>query len=220
MVGPRTFGDERRCAKARFIRPAHGRRFCQNRAKHGTPLNHLFVLTEVDIKAVGPGVFNGWKAQLLRELYAETASRFNAGTALAARGERLDGAKTAFAQLADKAWKKQIKCHMRRQSDAYWLSFSTEAQVRHADMIAAMEEAGEPVALEVHGDKLRDCSEITIICQDHAGLFARLAGACALAGLTILDARITTTRDGLAIDALHVADRGQPGLYLRRRQAD
>ena len=36
-------------------------------------LNHLFVLTEVDIKAVGPGVFNGWKAQLLRELYAETA---------------------------------------------------------------------------------------------------------------------------------------------------
>ena len=56
-------------------------------------LNHLFVLTEVDIKAVGPGVFNGWKAQLLRELYAETASRFNAGTALAARGERLTGPK-------------------------------------------------------------------------------------------------------------------------------
>ncbi|MBL70693.1 MAG: [protein-PII] uridylyltransferase [Rhodobiaceae bacterium] len=175
-------------------------------------LNHLFVLTEVDIKAVGPGVFNGWKAQLLRELYAETASRFNAGTALAARGERLDGAKTAFAQLANKAWKKnKLNAYMRRQSDAYWLSFSTEAQVRHADMIAAMEEAGEPVALEVHGDKLRDCSEITIICQDHAGLFARLAGACALAGLTILDARITTTRDGLAIDALHVADRGQAG---------
>ena len=175
-------------------------------------LNHLFVLTEVDIKAVGPGVFNGWKAQLLRELYAETASRFNAGTALVARGERLDGAKTAFAQLADKAWKKRkLNGYMRRQSDAYWLSFSTEAQLRHADMIAAMEAAGEPVALEVHGDKLRDCSEITIICQDHAGLFARLAGACALAGLTILDARITTTQDGLAVDALHVADLGQPG---------
>ena len=157
-------------------------------------------------------MFNGWKAQLLRELYAETASRFNAGTALAARGERLDGAKTAFAQLADKAWnKRKLNTYMRRQSDAYWLSFPTQAQLRHADMIAAMEAEGEPMALEVHGDKLRDCSEITIICQDHAGLFARLAGACALAGLTILDARITTTRDGLAVDALHVADRGQPG---------
>jgi [protein-PII] uridylyltransferase len=175
-------------------------------------LNHLFVLTEVDIKAVGPGVFNGWKAQLLRELYAETASRFNAGTALAARGERLEGAKTAFAQLLDTDWhKRKLNAYMRRQSDAYWLSFPTDAQLRHADMIAAMEAAGEPMALEVHSDKLRDCSEITIICQDHAGLFARLAGACALAGLTILDARITTTRDGLAIDALHVADRAKPG---------
>jgi [protein-PII] uridylyltransferase len=74
-----------------------------------------------------------------------------------------------------------------------------------------MEAEGVPMALEVHDDVLRDCSEITIICQDHAGLFARLAGACALAGLTILDARITTTNDGLAIDALHVADRDGGG---------
>jgi [protein-PII] uridylyltransferase len=175
-------------------------------------LNHLFVLTEVDIKAVGPGVFNGWKAQLLRELYGETASRFNAGTALAARGERLDGAKTAFDQMLDKDWSiRKTKAYIRRQSDAYWLSFPTEAQLRHADLITDMEDGGHLLALEVHDDTLRDCSEITIICQDHAGLFARLAGACALAGLTILDARITTTHDGLAIDALHVADRDRSG---------
>jgi [protein-PII] uridylyltransferase len=175
-------------------------------------LNHLFVLTEVDIKAVGPGVFNGWKAQLLRELYGETASRFNAGTALAARGERLDGAKTAFAQMLDKGWDmRKTKAYIRRQSDAYWLNFPTEAQLRHASLITTMEAEGQPMALEVHDDVLRDCSEITIICQDHAGLFARLAGACALAGLTILDARITTTNDGLAIDALHVADRDGGG---------
>ena len=175
-------------------------------------LNHLFVLTEVDIKAVGPGVFNGWKAQLLRELYGETASRFNAGTALAARGERLDGAKMAFAELLDKDWsRRKTNGYIARQSDAYWLSFPTQAQLRHADLIVKMEAAGDALALDVHEDALRDCSEITIICQDHAGLFARLAGACALAGLTILDARITTTHDGLAIDALHVADRDASG---------
>ena len=32
-------------------------------------LRHLLVLTVVDIRAVGPGVWNGWKGQLLRELY-------------------------------------------------------------------------------------------------------------------------------------------------------
>lgn len=175
-------------------------------------LNHLFVLTEIDIKAVGPGVFNGWKAQLLRELYAETASRFNAGTALAVRGERLDGAKIAFAETLDQAWSAgKINTYMDRHSDAYWSSFPVDAQMRHAKMIGDMEADKSAMALEVHADMLRDCSEITIICQDHAGLFARLAGACALAGLTILDARITTTRDGLAIDALHVSDPDRQG---------
>ena len=62
----------------------------------------------------------------------------------------------------------------------------------------------KPLQLDIVADAVRDCSEITVICQDHPGLFARLSGACALAGLSILDARITTTKDGLAIDTLHV----------------
>ena len=35
-------------------------------------LKMLLVLTVCDIKAVGPGVWNGWKGQLLRTLYWET----------------------------------------------------------------------------------------------------------------------------------------------------
>jgi [protein-PII] uridylyltransferase len=58
---------------------------------------------------------------------------------------------------------------------------------------------------------LRDCSEVTLICQDHAGLFARLSGACAVAGLSIYDARITTTNDGMAVDTLHVGHSETPG---------
>lgn len=169
-------------------------------------LDHLFVLTEIDIKAVGPGVFNGWKAQLLRELHAETASRLNTSGALAARGERVEAAKTAFAMQLDNDWSaQQVNAYAARHSDAYWLSFPIEAQLHHAAMIADIEQNDSPMLLEIDADKLRDCSEITLICQDHPGLFARLAGACAVAGLTILDARITTTHDGMAIDALHVA---------------
>ncbi len=175
-------------------------------------LDHLFVLTEIDIKAVGPGVFNGWKAQLLRELHAETAARLNTKGALAARGERAEAAKIAFAQALDKGWSaRKINAYTRRHSDAYWLSFPLEAQVHHAAMIREMEADNAPVLLEIKPDELRDCSEITLICQDHPGLFARLAGACAVAGLTILDARITTTRDGMAIDGLHVARMDAPG---------
>ena len=167
-------------------------------------LAHLFVLTEVDIKAVGPGTFTGFKAQLLRELYRATEAAFSSATAQAARGERVAAAQAAFAQGLPDAWsKRDITAYLKRHADAYWLNFSAEAQWHHADMLAAM--GDKPVAFDLAADTLRDCSEVTIICQDHAGLFARIAGAMAVAGLTILDARITTTTDGLAIDVLHVA---------------
>ena len=106
-------------------------------------LNHLFVLTEVDIKAVGPGVFNGWKAQLLRELYAETASRFNAGTALAARGERLDGAKTALRNCSIRPGEAQIKRLHAPPIRCLLAQLPNRGAAAPADMIAAME-AGEP----------------------------------------------------------------------------
>ncbi len=171
-------------------------------------LEHLFVLTEVDIKAVGPGVFTGWKAQLLRELFRETEAAFSSVGALVAHAERVKAAQQAFVEghPLDGAlnWSKaKMNKYLKNQSDAYWLTFSVEAQWHHARMIEAM--GDDPMALDITADALRDCSEIVIICQDDAGLFARLSGACAVAGLTILDAHITTTNEGLAIDALHVA---------------
>jgi [protein-PII] uridylyltransferase len=42
-------------------------------------LNLLTFLTVVDIRAVGPGVWNGWKAQLLRDLYQATAAVLRGG---------------------------------------------------------------------------------------------------------------------------------------------
>ena len=42
-------------------------------------LRLLLVLTVADIRAVGPGVFNGWKGQLMRELYAATERLFRGG---------------------------------------------------------------------------------------------------------------------------------------------
>ena len=59
-------------------------------------LKLLLVLTVADIRAVGPGVWNGWKGQLLRALYYETEPVVAGGhTQLAAR-ERIAAAQAAF----------------------------------------------------------------------------------------------------------------------------
>ena len=65
-------------------------------------LRLLLVLTVADIRAVGPGVWNGWKGQLLRELYYEAEALMSGGDAAPARAARIDDAKAALAaRIAD-----------------------------------------------------------------------------------------------------------------------
>ena len=173
-------------------------------------LKHLLVLTEVDIRAVGPGVWNGWKAQLLRELYYEAEASLTGAGGFINRQERVLAAQQSFAFELEEDWSdKKLTRYFDRHGETYWLSFPTEAHLRHARLIDKLDT--QNMQIEVRRDKLRDCSEVTLICQDHAGLFARLTGACLVAGLDILDARITTSHDGLAVDTLHVRHHDRPG---------
>ena len=56
-------------------------------------LRLLTVLTVVDIRAVGPGVWNGWKGQLIRELYAATEQ------VLSSDGDNLQLARETLAEV-------------------------------------------------------------------------------------------------------------------------
>ncbi len=184
-------------------------------------LQHLFVLTVVDIQAVGPGVWNGWKDQLLRELYFEAEAVLTGGGSMANRQLRLQAAREALAeQISDKP-KDWVERYLRRHQDAYWLNFDIETQRRHVDLLEQAEAA--PMVIDFNYDARRGVTALTFVGTDHPGLFARLTGACAVAGLNILDARITTTRDGMAVDTLFVRDPevegpldGQRGARLRK----
>ena len=52
-------------------------------------LKLLMILTVADIKAVGPGVWNGWKGQLLRTLYFEAEPHLSGGHTRVSRAERV-----------------------------------------------------------------------------------------------------------------------------------
>ncbi|TIR44829.1 MAG: HD domain-containing protein, partial [Mesorhizobium sp.] len=51
-------------------------------------LKLLLILTVCDIRGVGPGVWNGWKGQLLRTLYFETELLLTGGFSEVSRAER------------------------------------------------------------------------------------------------------------------------------------
>ena len=177
-------------------------------------LKLLLILTVADIKAVGPGTWNGWKAQLLQELYQETISVLS-GEPQVNRAGRIAAAKeTLIAEL--RGWpKKRLETYMRRHGATYWLAFDGETHRRHAELI--WEGRDEPLIVSAMPDRSHAVTEITLFTQDHAGLFSRFAGACAAAGVTIVDAKILTTRDGMALDTLWVQDDQHEALHEPRR---
>ncbi|MBL8710121.1 MAG: [protein-PII] uridylyltransferase [Rhodospirillaceae bacterium] len=170
-------------------------------------LRLLLVLTVADIRAVGPKTWNGWKAQLLRELYHRAEDLMLGGVHTAAREDRAAAALAELkATLAD--WSPEdLGTHAARGHAAYWLAFPTATLARHARMIREADREQRPLAVEFHVDRWRAMTEVTIYADDARGLFSQLAGAMALSGASIVDARIFTLRNGKALDTFFVQDR-------------
>ncbi|MGB0670767.1 MAG: [protein-PII] uridylyltransferase, partial [Rhodospirillales bacterium] len=173
----------------------------------------LLCLTVADIRAVGPNVWNEWKAGLLRELYYKTEEAVTGGGSAERRRVRVDRAKGRLtAQLQQNGWvQDEIDTHLARGFPDYWLAHDTETLTRHAHMIREAERGDQKDATGVlyvsaFADLPRDVTELTIYTADHPGLFARLSGAIALSGLSIVDAKIATLANGMALDILTIID--------------
>ena len=169
-------------------------------------LKLLLVLTVVDMRATGPKVFNGWKAALLRDLYYKTEEVLTGG--LAARGDEarvaaaLEALRRALPEWSDADFAAQVG----RGPAAYWLSLDTETLARHARIMREAERTQAPIALDWRVDTYRAGTELTVYTPDHAGLFAKIAGAIAVAGGNIVEARIFTLSNGMALDAFWIQD--------------
>jgi [protein-PII] uridylyltransferase len=165
----------------------------------------LIVLTTADIRAVGPGVWNSWKAQLLRTLYYETEPVLTGGFSEVDRERRVAMAQAEFrAEFADPQpeW---LESYMARHYPAYWLKVDLAHKVAHARFLHAAETEGRGLATEVGFDAARGVTELTVLAPDHPRLLSIIAGACSIAGANIVDAQIYTTTDGLALDTISIS---------------
>ncbi len=166
-------------------------------------LRLLLALTVVDIRAVGPGVWNGWKRQLLGDLYNAAEEVLRLGHKQTGRGERIE-AKQADLQHALGWSDDAFGAYAKRMTDSYWIAEPDDVLAANARTIAAASDRPLTVAAQVY--PARGATLVTVYTPDHPGLFYRLAGAIHLAGASIIDARIHTTRDGMALDNFLVQD--------------
>ena len=95
---------------------------------------------------------------------------------------------------------------MSRHYDSYWLAFDDAAHERHARLMTEADAKGELFSLSAESNDFRSVTEIVLYTPDHPGLFSQLAGAIAISGGTIVDAKAFTTTDGFALDVFSVQD--------------
>jgi [protein-PII] uridylyltransferase len=169
-------------------------------------LRLLLVLTAVDIRAVGPQVWNGWKAALLRELYFRADELMSGAVATAGVTVRASAVQAEVRPLLADWCDAAFQRHADRCPPAYWLAWDHDTLLRHARLLKDVVATEAPLLIETRVDRARAVTEVTICTQDHPGLFSRIAGAMAVSGANIVDARIFTLLDGLALDTFWVQD--------------
>ncbi len=169
-------------------------------------LRLLLVLTVADMRAVSPKVWNGWKATLLRELYARVAEVLAGGLSTTERDVRVQRARHAAAALLSDWSHEEIQHFTQLGYPGYWLAFDPETHARHARLIHDAEARQVPLTVDTQPLPARAVTEVTVYCADHAGLFSRISGALAVAGASIVDARIHTMTNGMALDTFWIQD--------------
>src|SRR3954454_21643515 len=165
----------------------------------------LTILTTADIRGVGPGVWNGWKAQLIRTLYYETEPVLTGGFSEVNRAQRIEVAQREFRAAFTEWPEAELNGYISRHYPAYWLKVELPRKIRHARFLRASEQAGHKLAINVGFDEARAVTELTILAVDHPWLLSIIAGACASAGANIVDAQIYTTTDGRALDTIAIS---------------
>ncbi len=173
-------------------------------------LRNLAILTAVDIRAVGPGTWNSWKAQLLGELFDATQERLRLGHKGTGRKQRVAARKDAVARLLGDG-NHLVDSAGALLGDAYWIAEPEDIIASNLAQYDAARAAGEQLSIICAVDETRGATRVSVIAADHPGLFYRMAGGIHVAGANIIDARIHTAKSGYAFDNFLVQDQhGQP----------
>jgi [protein-PII] uridylyltransferase len=164
----------------------------------------LMILTACDIRAVGPGVWTGWKGSLLRALYYATEPLLSGGHSQVTQRDRVEAAKTQLKEQLNTWPAEELAAYLDRHYDHYWLRAETELQVEHARMIRAADAAGNPFAGSIRIKAFESITEVSFYTPDHPRLLSLIAGACTMCDASIIGAQIFSTRDGRALDTFRL----------------
>lgn len=189
-------------------------------ARIGTPerLAALYLLAAADASATGPHAWTPWRQTLIRELVGKVQRVFDRGEMGSEAADVLRRRVEAIRRLLADEDERVVGAFLDRMPSAYLLAVDPEDAVAHHRMLAARLGATEVRSGVVPGAK-PGTYVLTVVAVDRPGLLSWVAGALALAGLSILSARVFTTEDGVAVDLFEVEGSFEPDIGEDRWRA-
>jgi len=167
-------------------------------------LAFLMILTACDIRAVGPGVWTGWKGSLLRSLYYATEPLLSGGHSKVTQRDRIEAARSELRKALSGWPTDEVETYVGRQYDHYWLRAEPELQAEHARMIRTADQAGQMFAGSIRVKAFEGITEVSFYTPDHPRLLSLIAGACTMCDASIIGAQIFSTREGRALDTFRL----------------
>jgi len=153
----------------------------------GELLSILAVLTVADARATGPSVWSDWTETLVRTLVGRVAVKMEGGSF----------------QEVDATLEPTLAGHVSSMPAGYLQRFGMEMSRTHLEM-ASPPPMGSEARVRVSGNDA--IPTVVVVAHDRPGLLATVAGVFSLHGLNVLEARIATRSDGVAIDTFRVED--------------
>lgn len=172
-------------------------------------LKLLLVLTAVDIRAVGPAVWNAWKGGLLRDLYRHAEQCMGTGQ-VELKHHQEDQFRADLARILAGWSEQEIDQYMEQGNAGFWTNFDLTRHAIIARMMRQMHFGATPAELpllvDTQHDYDRSYTEIILCTYDQHSLFSKLAAAMSLSGANIINAKIFTLKSGLVVDIFQVQD--------------
>jgi [protein-PII] uridylyltransferase len=168
-------------------------------------LRLLLLLTVADIRAVGPNVWNGWKGALLRDLYYRAEEKMGASDAKPHHASQ-KALSAALRKLLPDFRQAAIDDYLDQGGSSFWSSCDAATHARIARILRTIAAKDEKLVMDTSSDAFRAVTDILLCAADAQGLFSRVSGAIALAGATILSAKIFTLKNGMAVELFQIQD--------------
>ena len=160
--------------------------------KQDEKLNYLYLLTINDIRATNPALWNGWKHQLLRDLYLLTRSKINKEPVKASSQISLDRQKNVINNFKNNDQKLLVKKYFKNFEDSYFNKHSSKSLIWQSELIIKNKNNKLIVGCK---RKFDDLIEIFIKVEDSPGLFYKSVKILEHSGLEIIDANIFSSEN-------------------------